>query len=182
MTVTYTDDTVRNSSVSADTFLPRYAQAKRSKKGPKTWMILAPIGALALIGGGAAMMMGGGAETQPLAEPEPVTPIVQPLESAPVLLESSVAPVAITPVPASTPGPVVRETPAVGAPVVQGRTAPVQRRVDASATTTSVDADPEPTGPRPYSASPSTGVVPTAATPAPVVTPPAPSIQTVPLS
>ena len=56
MTVTYTDRAIRNTSVEADNFVPRYARARRAKKGVRTWMILAPIGALVLIGGGAAIV------------------------------------------------------------------------------------------------------------------------------
>ena len=41
-------------------FVPRYARTARSSKKPvKTWMILAPLGAVVVIGGAAAMMMGG---------------------------------------------------------------------------------------------------------------------------
>ena len=36
MTVTYTDDTIRNTPVEADTFVPRYARTKRAKKGVRT--------------------------------------------------------------------------------------------------------------------------------------------------
>ena len=177
MTVTYTDDAMRNTSVEAETFVPRYAQTKRSKKGPKTWMILAPIGALALIGGGAAMMFGAPEETQPLAEPAPIAPLAQPLQAAPAPLESSVADPALTPsTSAATPAPVVREV--APAPVVQRRAAPVERRAEPSpAVTPREEVSPEPTGPRPYTASPSMS-----AAPAPAVTPPAPSIQTAPLN
>lgn len=188
MTVTYTDEMARNSSPEADSFVPRYARANRTKKGLRTWMILAPIGALALVGGGAAMIMGGGSETQPLVEPEPVSPMVQPMATAQVPLESSVAPAALT-VPTSTPAPVIRDAAPVrestpSRPVVaERRAAPVERQAAAQPTVSprveapGVEALPEPTGLRPYSASPAV-----ATAPSPTVTPPAPSIQTAPLN
>ena len=36
MTVTYTEDAVRNTSAETDSFVPRYARAKRAKKGVRT--------------------------------------------------------------------------------------------------------------------------------------------------
>lgn len=180
MTVTYTENAIRNTSVEADNFVPRYARARRANKGVRTWMILAPIGALVLIGGGAAMMMGGGTGTQPLVEPQPGAPIVRPLEAAPAPLESSVAPAALTS-PAAAPVPVVREAAPTPPPAVQRRVGAVESRAAATpAVAPRTETVTEPTGPVPYSASPSTGVTPTA--PAPAVTPGAPAIQTTPLN
>lgn len=53
-----------------ETFVPRYARPAKSTKSVKTWMILAPIGAVVLLGAGVAMMMGGGeqAALAPAAE------------------------------------------------------------------------------------------------------------------
>lgn len=180
MTVTYTDDAIRNTSVEADTFVPRYARARRAKKGVRTWMILAPVGALALIGGGVVMIMGGGAETQPLVEPQPLAPMVQPLEAAPAPLESSVAPAALT-TPAAAPAPVVHEPAPSAPPAVQRRVGAVERRAaPAPAATPRTETVTGPTGPVAYSASPSTSATPAA--PAPTATPPAPAIQTTPLN
>jgi hypothetical protein len=178
MTVTYTEDAIRNTSAEAETFVPRYARAKRARKGVRTWMILAPIGALALIGGGAAMLMGG-TESQPLVEPEPVAPAVQPLVAAP--LESSVSPSALT-TPAAVPAPVVREAPPAPPPAVQRRATPAERRVAPATVAPRVETAPEPTGPQAYSASPSEVTVQSPLTPAPTSAPRAPAIQTAPLN
>ena len=172
MSVTYTDSPMSNASSAQDAFVPRYARAKRAKKGVRTWMILAPIGAVVLVGGGAAMMMSGG-ETQPLAEPAP-TPAVQPLASVPAPLDSSTAPAALTAnaiEPAAAPAPVVREaipTPAL-APVTQRRAIPTPAPAETAVATPS-EAVVEPTGPRPYTAE------------AGAATAPAPAIQTAPLT
>ena len=50
------------------TFVPRYARTTKSKKSVKTWMILAPIGAVVLLGSGVAMMMGGEQAASVLAQ------------------------------------------------------------------------------------------------------------------
>ena len=182
MTVTYTDADIRNTSVEAETFVPRYARPRRAKKGVRTWMILAPIGALALIGGGAAMIIGGGTETQPLVEPQPVAPLVRPIEAAPAPLESSIAPAALT-TPAAAPAPVVREAAPTPPPAVQRRVGAVERRAaQTPAVTPRAETVTAPTGPLAYSASPSTGATQAPTAPAPTVTPPAPAIQTTPLN
>lgn len=177
MTVTYTDDTLRNDPVNDEIFVPRYARTgkARTKGGVRTWMILAPIGAVALIGGAAVMMMAPGEETSPV-EPAARAPLVQP--SAP--LESSVAPSALTPeMPANvsiteTPTPVVREAPPAPPPAVQRRQpAP---RAAAPVETAPVVAEPAPTAtaPQPYT---------TTLNAAPASDPTrAPAIQTTPLN
>lgn len=178
MTVTYTDAD-RNAPMTADAFVPRYARARRARKGVRTWMILAPIGALVFLGGGAAMIMGG-AESQPLVEPEPVSPLIRPLETTSAPLESAVAPAALET--ASAPAPVVREAPPAPPPAVQRRDAGEGRAAPAQTVTPRVETIPEPTGPRAYNASPATITTraPTAA--ASTATPPAPAIQTTPLN
>ena len=55
-------------------FVPRYARPTRSKKAVKTWMILAPIGAVVLLGSAAAMMMRGEEGPAPVQSVETVTP------------------------------------------------------------------------------------------------------------
>ena len=184
MSVTYTEEAVRNTEARDEAFVPRYARTKRSsnKGGVRTWMILAPIGALALIGGGAAMILGGGTETQPLVESEPA-PMIQPMASTPAPLESSVAPDALMPptlaVPpvAEAPAPVVRE--ATPTPAVR-RVAPVATERRAEPVVPAVEpAVVEPTGPRPYTAELNVAA-PQTATPAPA--PRAPAIQTAPLN
>lgn len=180
MTVTYTDDRMRNTSATADTFVPRYARAKRARKGVRTWMILAPIGAVVLIGGGAAMMMSSG-ETQALVEPAPTATALQPFEAVAAPLERSVAPSTLAvnaAEPAATPAPVVREAARARAPTVQRRVVPVERTPAAAPAVTPREVV-EPTGPRPYTADTAT-VAPPAAAPATPV--PAPVIQTAPLT
>ena len=167
MTVTYTD-TDRNAPMTADAFVPRYARARRARKGVRTWMILAPIGARVFVGGGAVMMVGG-AESQPLVEPETVSPLVRPLETTTAPLESSVDPSSLAN--AAAPPPLVREAPPVPPPAIQRRAAPVQ------AATPRVETVPEPTGPRAYSASSAANT-----TDASPETPPVPAIQTTPLN
>lgn len=184
MTVTYTDDVTRTYSAEADTFVPRYARTKRARKGVKTWMILAPIGAVVLVGAGAVMMMNGSSESQPLVEPGPAAPVVQqmnaqPMNTMPAPVESSVAAAPLTP--AAAPAPVVRE--AAPTSVAERRAAPAERRAVMPAETVA----PEPTGPRPYTRAPATSALNSAPSapavaPSPVVTPPAPAIQTAPLN
>lgn len=184
MSVTYTDNTLNNTDQTAD-FVPAYARAKRSKKGPKTWMILAPIGALALIGGGAVMMLQGGEPSAPLAEPAPVAaePLaVQPLTPAAPLESSTLPDNASASIAPPTPAPVVTERRADPAPVVQRRqAAPIERRAEPAPVTPRVETAPEPTGPQPYVATQSLNT----STPAPITAPSparAPAIQTSPLN
>lgn len=166
-------------------FVPAYARKPARQKKVKSWMVLAPIGAIVLLGGGAAMLMSDGSETTPLVEPATPAPVVQ----APVLptvdpltttaMTPVTAPVEVAPTPVVAPAPVARR-----AEPVRRAAAPVAPRAAPAP-----EIAPEPTGPRAYSASPATAapaVTPTAVTPAPAATtpaaPPAPSIQTQPLT
>ena len=177
MTVTYTDDTVRNEPVAEEIFVPRYARTgkSRSKGGIRTWMIMAPIGALAVIGGGAVMTMGGDSGNEALVAAEAPAPLVQP--AAP--LESSTAPTALASgqLPANAtisevaPTPVIREAPPAAPPAVQRRQ-PAQRSAALVEAAPVVEQAPAvPTGPQPYVAS----------TPAPDTPARAPTIVPAPL-
>ena len=117
-----------NPVVDSAPYTPVYARsgkARNGRKAVKTWMILAPIGALVLIGGGVAMAMGG--ETaEPLDAPVAMAsmPVATPMEpeAAPLALEAA-APVetaaAITPAPVEKPAAEARSR----APVVRSRVA-----------------------------------------------------------
>ncbi|MET0445611.1 MAG: hypothetical protein ABW151_13645, partial [Pseudorhodoplanes sp.] len=61
MSVTYTDDTV--APTSENVYVPSFARRPAKQKKVRAWMILAPIAAVALIGGGAAMLMFGFSES-----------------------------------------------------------------------------------------------------------------------
>lgn len=153
MTVTYTDDALSNDPVNDEVFVPRYARTGRARKkgGVRVWMILVPVGALALIGGTAAVLMSGETgEGSRVAAVAPV-PLIQP---AP--LESSTEPttlatglpsnVAITETAlAPAPSAVVRETPAPPP-------AAIQRRQPVEPAPVVDPAPAEPTGPQPYTA------------------------------
>jgi hypothetical protein len=173
MTVTYTDDTARNEPMIEEVFVPRYARTgkSRSKGGIRTWMILAPVGALALIGGGVAVMMSGETGNEPLVAREAPAPLVQPA----VPLESSTAPAALVTgdlpggatVTETAPAPVVREAPPAPPAAIQRRQ-PVERRAAPAEPVPAVEQAPtEPTGPQPYAASPA----PASAAPAPNIVP-----------
>ncbi|MDZ4375279.1 MAG: hypothetical protein U1C74_28175, partial [Phenylobacterium sp.] len=80
MSMTYADVTTNTAAVDAtgrsadEVFVPRYAQRRsRSNKSVKTWMIIAPIGALAVIGTAAALMMGGDAPAAPASSAQPLS-------------------------------------------------------------------------------------------------------------
>ena len=55
-----TPDYARSETTGDVAFVPRYARTARSRKPVRTWMILAPIGAVVLLGGGALLLAGGG--------------------------------------------------------------------------------------------------------------------------
>ena len=191
MSVTYPEDKIE--PIAEETFVPVYARRGRSAKkqgGVKTWMILAPIAAVAVIGGGALMFMGGSneADEAALVEPAatapvlPLTPAPTEVAAAPLASAATPAPVEATPQPAAAPAPVAREA----APVRRAAPAPAARRV-APAPTPPIETPVEPTGPRSYSApaasSPSTSTLNTAPTaPAPTPAPRAPVIATQPLN
>ena len=187
MSVTYTDDTV--SPTTNDTYVPAYARKPVRQKKVRTWMVLAPIAAVALIGGGAFMLMNNGGETaQPLVEPA-AAPAASPMTPAAPATEAAAAPMtsAATPTPVaatSALAPVVREA----APA--RRTAPVAARSESTPATTAprIDMPAQPSGPQPYAAATSSLNTATddAATVAPTVTPPsapaAPAIVVAPLN
>ena len=75
-------------------FVPRYARNTKAKKSVKTWMILAPIGAVVLLGSGVAMMMGG----EQAAPAQPAETAAPAMQTAPAAMTAAQAPV--TPAPA----------------------------------------------------------------------------------
>jgi len=181
MSLTYPNDAAAPEAATEE-FVPVYARrgkaARGSQKKVRTWMILAPIAGVALIGGGALMLMNNGpTEATPLVEP--AAPAVAPMTVAPVvpaadtMTTAAMAPVAATPVPAEPVAAIRRAEPA--------RSAPARRAAPQPAATPRVETPAEPTGPRAYSVSPSTPV----ATPARMAAPapaPAPVISVQPLS
>lgn len=181
MSYTYTQDTMAPEAEAV--FVPSYARRSVKTKKVKTWMVLAPIAGVLLIGGAAAMLMNsGGDNAQPLAEPEAAPMAMQPSTVTPTPLSST--PEASTPAPvvaavAPTPAaaPVTRQAqPARRAEAVPvRRVAPTTPRVQSAPR---VQAPVEPTGPQSYQAAPSVS-----APVAPVAsTPPAPSISVSPLN
>lgn len=181
MSMTYADaDTTAVDPRTADeVFVPRYAQKRaKSKKPVKTWMIVAPIAAVAVIGTAAALVMSGGGEQPAPAEATPAQ--TQPMQTAPAALNTGMdsamtgaeAPASMQPAPQAAP---VEATPAP-APVAR-RVDPAPRRAAPAAAPAErpaarVETPAEPTGPRAYSPSPATQSLNTA--------PPAPAIQTAP--
>lgn len=175
MTVTYPHDrplplAERPEEVREETFVPVYARNRsmRGRKGGlKTWMILAPIGVLALGAGAAAMVMGGGDDVAPapLVEPAATAPVAPPqaltIEPAPV--EPAAAPVVEA---APTPAPVARRT--TPAPAPARRAAAPRTAAPAPAPAARVEAPAEPTAPRPYTATLNAAPTP-APTPPPVI-------------
>ncbi|MFC5390307.1 hypothetical protein ACFPH9_13010, partial [Brevundimonas bullata] len=137
MSVTYTDQ-VRPAAarpaarVDSAAYVPVYARsgARKSKKPVKTWMILAPLGVLAVGGAAAAMLM------QPAAPPEeaaPFAPLAAQLaasETAPLPSMPMQTPAELTtaaPIPSSAAAPVERRA----APVAPARAAPAAPRAAA---------------------------------------------------
>jgi hypothetical protein len=165
MTVTYSHDRpllhdIKVEEARPEPYVPVYARTRgstRSRKGGvKTWMILAPVGALVLGGVAAAMIAGSGDDvaTAPLAEPAATPPV---LSAQPVVTET--APVTTAPAP-------VEATPAP-APAVNRTRAPVRRSAaPAGASTTApapaarVEPAAEPAGPQPYTATLNTAPAP----------------------
>lgn len=159
MTVTYTDDTLRDDPVHDEVFVPRYARTGRARKkgAVRAWMILAPVGALALIGGAAAVMMSGDTpERSPMVAETPApAPRAAPLESstAPWALAAGLPSNAtITPTTPAATAPIVRETPPPAPAAIQRRQ-PAERRVATVDPAPAADPAPAtPTGPQPYTA------------------------------
>ncbi|WEK41090.1 MAG: hypothetical protein P0Y50_05655 [Candidatus Brevundimonas colombiensis] len=133
-----------------ETFVPRYARPAKSRKSVKTWMILAPIGAVVLLGAGVAMMMGGGEQAALAPAAEATAPAMQ---TAPAAMSAAQGPVAaVAPgepaaSPTAAPAPVARRAEPRVEPVAR-RAAPVVERPVAARVETPAAS----TGPRPYSA------------------------------
>src|SRR5215217_553999 len=99
MTVTYTEDRITPFAETGeagreDAFVPVYARTGRKTRHAggkvKTWMILAPIGAVVLGGTAVAMMLSGSETAEPaLSEPAatapvtPIAPLATPTVAAP---------------------------------------------------------------------------------------------------
>ncbi|MGQ2991274.1 MAG: hypothetical protein ACT6RD_11440 [Brevundimonas sp.] len=190
MSLTYPEPPVSNTAEAE--YVPTYARKPVRRKKVRSWMILAPIGGVVLIGAAAAMLMNPSEPATPLAEPE-TAPAASPMAMAPtasadvVAMETAptAAPAPIAPAPAASRAEPVRAEPIRRAATVQR---PVQRQAAPA-----VEAAPtvEPTGPRPYTADPATSTsnrtpaTPSTTTPAPTApapTPPAPAIATQPLN
>ncbi|KDP95899.1 hypothetical protein ER13_06425 [Brevundimonas sp. EAKA] len=194
MSMTYADVTTNTAAVDAtgrsadEVFVPRYAQRRsRSNKSVKTWMIIAPIGALAVIGTAAALMMGGDAPAAPASSAQPLSTPAPQMQTAPTALtpvETPLAqPVPVQTTPQTTPAPVPRRAePAVrrAAPSAPPAERPAPR----------VDRPVEPTGPRPYSAATAalntaalnTAASPAASAPASVQIQPPPTVSVEPVN
>jgi hypothetical protein len=129
-------------------FVPRYAQSRhKSNKPVKTWMVIAPIGALAVIGTAAALMMGGGEQAAPAAPVESVSTLAPATQTAPTALAPVATPLA-EPTPVQAPvqaAPAAEPTPRRAEPAPR-RAAPAVERPAAR-----VETPAEPTGPQPYS-------------------------------
>ena len=194
MNFPYTEKTTTTMPAAEVDFVPAYARRPANQKKFKTWMVLAPIGALALIGGAAAMMVGPGANdaAPPVATTPSMAPVVDrtaPLPttmSSPPVAASTPAPVAVTAAPAR----VAREATSVrqADPVFQTapvrRAAPVERAAPASPP---VETPAALAGVRPYSpATSSMNAAPTASAntpaPTPAPAPAAPAITVQPLN
>ena len=114
MSMTYAD--ANTETRAEDAFVPRYARPTKSKKSVKTWMILAPIGAVVLLGSGVAMVMGGGEQAAPAQSTEAAAPAIQTAPAAMTAVETHVTPAA----PMETvQAPAAASTPATPAPVAR---------------------------------------------------------------
>lgn len=184
MSLTYPSD-VAASEAASEEFVPVYARrgkaARGSQKKVRTWMILAPVAGVMLVGGGALMLMNSGSsEPTPLAEPA-AAPAIAPMSVEPTapagaaITTTAMAPVASAQL---VVGPDARRAePVRSAQPAARRAAPVEGAAPAPR----VEIPAEPTGLRAYSASTSTPAVSPA--PAPATTAPrAPSITVQPLS
>lgn len=159
MSMTYADAADRNvveaPADGSGVFVPRYAQRRKSHKPVKTWMILAPIGALAVVGTAAALIMGGEQAATPadpatVGSPQMQTAprALQPADTQAVVMPSVVDAPAAQPVQAE---PVSAPRRAEAAP---RRVAPAQTASRPQPTTVEAELD----GPRPYSAEATTAL------------------------
>ncbi|WP_339933432.1 hypothetical protein [uncultured Brevundimonas sp.] len=173
MSITYPDHIVADRPVAGNAtagtapvaesapYTPVYARsgkARNGRKAVKTWMILAPVGALVLIGGGVAMAIGGNT-SEPLVAPVPIESMPA---AAPVVAETAPSAVA-TPAPAqaiaqTAPAPVARQ-----AAEPRNRAPAVRPRVEAAPVVAPVETVAPPAGPQPYLSA----AEPAAAAPAP---------------
>ncbi len=186
MSLTYPNetDTLHDDAV----YTPVYARGKTrgKKKGIKTWMILAPVGGVVLLGGAAMMLLYPSNETAPLVEAEtPVVSAMAPIAPEPSLLDSAApvttasvpAPVTVAPV---TSAPAAREV----APVRRAQPAPARRVAEPVAAPVVETEEPVvPTGLQPYvgTRTLNTASSPAVTAPAPATTP-APAITVQPLN
>ena len=76
MSLTYPEPPVSNTAEAE--YVPSYARKPVRRKKVRSWMILAPIGGVVLIGAAAAMLMNPGEPAAPLAEPD-VAPLAMPV-------------------------------------------------------------------------------------------------------
>lgn len=186
MSVTYTDQ-IRPAAarVDSEAYVPVYARsgARKSNKPVKTWMILAPLGALVVAGAAATMLM------------QPAAPVVEePVPFAPLaaqLAASEVAPLNAPSIPMETPAELTTAVPIPPPAVapVERRAAPAARApaqvqtARAAPAPAAVEAPVEATGPQPYlSVAPQTvtPVTPVPAAPATSATTPEPIVITPP--
>ncbi len=167
MTYTYSDDLKPHpvTSTTEPGFTPVYARKTGGKKAVKTWMILAPVGVLALAAGAATMLM----------NPKDATPFAEPAApasslSTPARIETPAAPVEAAPLVIENatvepaPAPVRTVRPA----------APAARRAAPAPTATPrVETPPQPAGLQPYTGNLNTApTTSTPTTPAPTTPPP----------
>ncbi|NBB63490.1 hypothetical protein GVN18_29945 [Pseudomonas sp. ODNR1LW] len=159
MSMTYADAADRRvAEAPADgsgVFVPRYAQRRKSRKPVKTWMILAPIGALAVVGTAAALIMGG-EQTEAPVGPAPVSSAQ--MQTAPGALQAADSQAVVMPSVVDAPA----AQPVQAEPVAVPRRAEAAPRRVAPAQTESrpqpTMAEAEPEGPRPYSAEATTAL------------------------
>lgn len=182
MSLTYPNetDTLHDDAI----YTPVYARGntRGKKKGIKTWMILAPVGGVVLLGTAAMMLLYPTNETTPLVEAEP--PVVSPMAPiapepslldsaapAPVTTASVLSPVTVAPVRTA---PVARE-----AAPVRPAAAPARRVAEPMAAPVAEPVAPD--GPQPYGGTTVLNTTVSPATPAPA-SPPAPAITVQPLN
>ncbi|MDQ1154169.1 hypothetical protein [Brevundimonas sp. SORGH_AS_0993] len=162
-------------------FVPRYARHTRSKKAVKTWMILAPLGAIVLLGSGVAMMLN--SDDQAAPAPMDAAPAMQTAPAAIDATQTPAAPAAMTPTASETPAPTRQDTVARRADVEPHRAPPRSTRATTERPAAPVETPTVSSGPQPYSApatvrlnAPSAAPTVSTATSAPTVQTPPPVI------